>query len=101
MCLLYQHNSLRSPIRTKICITSSPEVKHTYRAAPLLERAVALQPELLEAHYQLSGVLVILKRTDEANRELGIFKELSEKQKARNESRRDRPPSRECKVLVK
>jgi len=56
-------------------------------AAPLLERAVALQPELVEAHYQLSRVLVKLKRTDEANRELAIFKELSEKQKARNESR--------------
>jgi tetratricopeptide (TPR) repeat protein len=56
-------------------------------AAPLLERAVTLQPELLEAHYQLSRVLVKLKRTDEANRELAIFKELNEKQKARNESR--------------
>ena len=56
-------------------------------AAPLLERAVSLQPELLEAHYQLSRVLVKLKRPDEANRELAIFKELSEKQKERNESR--------------
>jgi len=56
-------------------------------AAPLLERAVSLQPELLEAHYQLSRVLVKLKRPDEANRELGIFKQLSEKQKAQNESR--------------
>jgi tetratricopeptide (TPR) repeat protein len=56
-------------------------------AAPLLERAVSLQPELLEAHYQLSRVLVKLKRTDEANRELEIFKQLSEKQKARNEGR--------------
>jgi Flp pilus assembly protein TadD len=56
-------------------------------AAPLLERAVTLQPELTEAHYQLSRVLVKLKRTDEANRELAIFKQLSEKQKARNESR--------------
>ena len=56
-------------------------------AAPLLERAVSLDPELLEAHYQLSRVLVKLKRTDEANRELAIFKQLSEKQKARNESR--------------
>jgi Tfp pilus assembly protein PilF len=56
-------------------------------AAPLLERAVSLQPELLEAHYQLSRVLVKLKRPDEANRELEIFKQLSEKQKARNESR--------------
>lgn len=56
-------------------------------AAPLLQRAVALEPELLEAHYQLSRVLVKLKRTDEANRELEIFKRLSEKQKARNESR--------------
>lgn len=56
-------------------------------AAPLLERAVSLQPKLLEAHYQLSRVLVKLKRTDEANRELEIFKQLSEKQKARNESR--------------
>jgi len=56
-------------------------------AAPLLERAVTLQPELLEAHYQLSRVLVKLRRTDEANRELAIFKQLSEKQKARNESR--------------
>jgi tetratricopeptide (TPR) repeat protein len=56
-------------------------------AAPLLERAVALQPELVEAHYQLSRVLVKLKRPDEANRELAIFKQLTEKQKARNESR--------------
>jgi len=56
-------------------------------AAPLLERAVSLQPELLEAHYQLSRVLVKLRRTEEANRELAIFKQLSEKQKARNESR--------------
>jgi tetratricopeptide (TPR) repeat protein len=56
-------------------------------AALLLARAVSLQPELLEAHYQLSRVLVKLKRTDEANRELVIFKDLSEKQKARNESR--------------
>lgn len=56
-------------------------------AAPLLERAVSLQPELLEAHYQLSRVLVKLKRLDEANRELQIFKQLSEKQKAQNESR--------------
>ena len=56
-------------------------------AASLLERAVSLQPELLEAHYQLSRVLVKLKRTEEANRELAIFKQLSEKQKARNESR--------------
>ena len=56
-------------------------------AAPLLERAVALQPELTEAHYQLSRVLVKLKRPDEANRELAIFKQLSEKQKAPNESR--------------
>lgn len=56
-------------------------------AAPLLERAVSLQPELPEAHYQLSRVLVKLKRSDEANRELEIFKQLSEKQKARNESR--------------
>ena len=56
-------------------------------AAPLLQRAVSLQPELLEAHYQLSRVLVKLKRPDEANRELEIFKQLSEKQKARNESR--------------
>lgn len=56
-------------------------------AAPLLERAVALQPELLEAHYQLSRVLVKLKRPDEANRELEIFKQLTEKQKTQNEPR--------------
>ena len=56
-------------------------------AAPLLERAVALQPELLEAHYQFSRALMKLKRTDEANRELEIFKQLSEKQKAQNEPR--------------
>ena len=56
-------------------------------AAPLLERAVALQPELLEAHYQLGRVLMKLKRTDEANRELAIFKTLSEKQKTQNEPR--------------
>jgi hypothetical protein len=52
-----------------------------------LERAVALQPELVEAHYQLSRVLVKLKRSGEANRELGIFKQLTEKQKAQNEAR--------------
>ena len=56
-------------------------------AAPLLERAVALQPEFVEAHYQLGRVLMKLKRTDEANRELAIFKTLSEKQKAENEPR--------------
>jgi tetratricopeptide (TPR) repeat protein len=56
-------------------------------AAPLLERAVSLQPELLEAHYQLGRVLVKLKRSDEANRELQIFKELSEKQNERDEPR--------------
>jgi Flp pilus assembly protein TadD len=56
-------------------------------AAPLLERAVALQPDLIEAHYQLSRVLMRLKRTDEANRELELFKQLSEKQKAQNEPR--------------
>jgi Flp pilus assembly protein TadD len=56
-------------------------------AAPLFERAVSLQPELLEAHYQLSQVLMKLKRRDEANRELAIFKELSAQQKTRNEPR--------------
>ena len=56
-------------------------------AAPLFERAVSLQPELLEAHYQLGRVLMKLKRTDEANRELGIFKQLSEKQQTQNEPR--------------
>src|SRR5689334_7536022 len=56
-------------------------------AAPLLERAVALQPEFVEAHYQLGRVLMKLKRNDEANRELAIFKTLSEKQKAENEPR--------------
>jgi Tfp pilus assembly protein PilF len=56
-------------------------------AAPLFERAVSLQPELPEAHYQLGRVLMKLKRTDEANRELGIFKQLNEKQNTRNESR--------------
>ena len=56
-------------------------------AAPLLERAVSLQPELVEAHYQLSRVLVKLKRAREANRELAIFKQLTEKQKAQNEPR--------------
>jgi Flp pilus assembly protein TadD len=54
-------------------------------AAPLFERAVSLEPELLEAHYQLGRVLMKLKRRDEANRELGVFKQLSEKQQARNE----------------
>ncbi|HJP92415.1 MAG TPA: tetratricopeptide repeat protein [Pyrinomonadaceae bacterium] len=56
-------------------------------AVPLFERAVSLQPELVEAHYQLGRILTKLKRTDEANRELGIFKQLSEKQKAQNEPR--------------
>ncbi|HEX6717346.1 MAG TPA: tetratricopeptide repeat protein [Pyrinomonadaceae bacterium] len=56
-------------------------------AAPLFERAVSLQPDLLEAHYQLGRVLMRLKRSNEANRELGVFKELSEKQKAQNEPR--------------
>lgn len=53
-------------------------------AAPLFKRAVSLQPELVEAHYQLSQVLRKLKRTEEANRELEIFKQLSEKQKIQN-----------------
>ena len=53
-------------------------------AAPLFERAVSLEPDLLEAHYQLGRVLMKLKRRDEANRELGIFKQLSEKEQARN-----------------
>lgn len=56
-------------------------------AAPLLARAVSLQPESVEGHYQLSRVLVKLGRPDEANRELAIFKQLSEKQNDRNESR--------------
>jgi Tfp pilus assembly protein PilF len=56
-------------------------------AAPLLERAVSLQPGVPEAHYQLSHVFVKLKRHEEANRELAIFKQLSEKQKAQNEPR--------------
>src|SRR6185295_10300252 len=56
-------------------------------AAPLLERAGSLQPDLLEAHYQLSRVLVKLKRTDEANHELEVFKQLTEKQKTQNEAR--------------
>ena len=56
-------------------------------AASVLERAVSLQPELLEAHYQLSRVLVKLKRTGEANRQLEIFKQLTARQKAQNESR--------------
>ena len=60
---------------------------HLGDEAPLLQRAVSLQPELLEAHYQLSRVLVKLKRPDEANRELAIFKQLTEKQKTQNESR--------------
>lgn len=56
-------------------------------AAPLLERAVSLEPELLEAHYQLGQVLRKLKRTEESNRELEAFKQLSAKHKARNEPR--------------
>jgi tetratricopeptide (TPR) repeat protein len=56
-------------------------------AVPLFERAVSLQPELLEAHYQLGRVLMRLKRTEDAKRELEIFKQLSEKQKAQNEPR--------------
>jgi Flp pilus assembly protein TadD len=56
-------------------------------AAPLFERAVSLQPEFVEAHYQLGRVLMKLKRTEEATRELEIFKQLSEKQKAQNEPR--------------
>src|SRR5215216_8202946 len=56
-------------------------------AAPLFERAAALQPDSIEAHYQLSRVLVKLKRQDEANRELAIFKQLNEKQQAQNEAR--------------
>jgi tRNA splicing endonuclease len=52
-----------------------------------LEHAVSLQPQLVEAHYQLSRVLVKLKRTDEANHELEVFKQLTEKQKTQNEAR--------------
>jgi tetratricopeptide (TPR) repeat protein len=67
----------------RLCLRANRESE----AVPLFERALSLQPELLEAHYQLGRVLMKLKRRDEANRELGIFKQLSEKQQAQNEPR--------------
>lgn len=57
-------------------------------AAEQFEAVVKLDPDLAEAHYQLGRVYTRLKRTAEAQKELVIFKELSERQKEQKETTR-------------
>ncbi|MCA1626380.1 MAG: tetratricopeptide repeat protein [Acidobacteria bacterium] len=57
-------------------------------AAEQFEAVVKLDPDLAEAHYQLGRVYTRLKRTAEAQKELTIFKELSERQKEQKETTR-------------
>ena len=60
------------------------------QAASEFERAIRLDPQSAEAHYQLARVYVRLKRTDDAQRELAAFKQLSDAQKEKRETdRRD------------
>jgi tetratricopeptide (TPR) repeat protein len=58
-------------------------------AASQLERVIALNPNLAEAHYQLGRVYTRLKREREAQAALATFKRLSDEQKeqAQNERR--------------
>jgi Tfp pilus assembly protein PilF len=59
-------------------------------AATAFERVTRLDPDSSEAHYQLGRVYVRLKRAAEAQRELDVFKQLSEAQKEKRETdRRD------------
>lgn len=52
-------------------------------ALPILQEAVTLRPSNPDAHYQLFMALSRLKRKDDANRELVIFKRLAEERKQR------------------
>jgi protein O-GlcNAc transferase len=59
-------------------------------AAAEFERAIRLDPQSAEAHYQLARVYVHLKRTEDAQRELADFRQLSDAQKEKRETdRRD------------
>lgn len=59
-------------------------------AAAQFERVIRLDPQSAEAHYQLARVYVRLKKTGEAERELAVFKHLSDAQKEKRETdRRD------------
>ena len=59
-------------------------------AAEQFKAVVGLAPDLAEARYQLGRVYTRLKLTAEAQKELAVFKELSELQKQRKETdRRD------------
>jgi len=53
---------------------------------PFLQNAATLKPNNPGVHYQLFMALSRLKRKDEADRELAIFKDLDEARKARPQS---------------
>jgi Tfp pilus assembly protein PilF len=57
-------------------------------AATQLERVVADEPNLTEAHYQLGHVYARLKRPADAEREFAIFKRLGDKQQEESLSNR-------------
>ncbi|PWT79653.1 MAG: hypothetical protein C5B44_06535, partial [Acidobacteria bacterium] len=50
---------------------------------PILQRAAALKPNNPPVHYQMFIVFTRLKRKDEADRELAVFKNLEEARKRR------------------
>jgi Flp pilus assembly protein TadD len=55
-------------------------------ATPLLERAGLLKPNNPDVHYQLFLALVRLKRKDDADREMALFKKLDEQRKLREKA---------------
>ncbi len=57
-------------------------------AAGQLERVVASEPNLVEAHYQLGRVYTRLKRAADAQRELAVFKRLSDSQQEQAQNER-------------
>jgi len=61
-----------------------------YEAAlPILKHAAALKPSNPGVHYQIFMALSRLKRKDEADRELAVFKQLDEARKSRPRSEVD------------
>jgi Flp pilus assembly protein TadD, contains TPR repeats len=55
-------------------------------AIPLLERARLLKPNNPDVHYQLFLAFVRLKRKDDADREMALFKKLDEQRKLREKA---------------
>ena len=53
-----------------------------------LSEGVRLRPQSAEAHYQLARVYVRLRKTEDAQRELAAFKQLSDAQKEKRETDR-------------